>query len=94
LLEDIDELSSQYSVEACIITEGSHDTRPTIWAFPAMTEKLLKANIEAKLDHLLKEKKRLGDEFNKRKQELTEKLKEKKGLEEESIYPKQELAEK
>ncbi|KAK2379810.1 hypothetical protein QL285_067572 [Trifolium repens] len=59
-----------------------------------MTEKLLKANIEAKLDHLLKEKKRLGDEFNKLKQELTEKLKEKKGLEEESIYLKQELAEK
>jgi hypothetical protein len=30
------------------------------------------------MDHLLKEKKRLGDEFVKLKQELTKKLKEKK----------------
>jgi hypothetical protein len=46
-----------------------------------MTEKLLKANIEAKVNHLLKEKKRLGDEFGQLKQALAEKLKEKKGLE-------------
>jgi hypothetical protein len=59
--------------------------RPTIWAFPSMTEKLLKANIADKVDHLLKEKKRLEDEFVKLKQDLTEKLKEKKGLEDDSI---------
>jgi hypothetical protein len=40
-----------------------------------MTEKLLKANREAKMDHLLKQKKILEDEFVKLKQELAEKLK-------------------
>ncbi|KAK2373577.1 hypothetical protein QL285_074607 [Trifolium repens] len=59
-----------------------------------MTEKLLKANREAKMDHLLKQKKRLEDEFVKLKQELAEKLKEKRGLEDESVKLKQELAEK
>ncbi|MCI41453.1 agamous-like MADS-box protein AGL36-like [Trifolium medium] len=80
LLKDINALSAQCGVEACVITKGPRDTRPTIWASPAMTGKLLEANKEAEVDHLLREKKRLEDKSVKLKQlqELDEKLKEKK----------------
>jgi hypothetical protein len=59
--------------------------RPTIWASHAMIVKLLRANKEAKVDHLLKEKKRLKDESIKLKQELAKKLKEKKRLKDEFV---------
>ncbi|CAJ2632502.1 unnamed protein product [Trifolium pratense] len=80
LLEDIDTLSAQCGVEACVITKCPRDTRPTIWASPAMTEKFLEANKEVEVDHLLKKKRRLEDKFVKLKQlqELDEKLKEKR----------------